>query len=251
METEQEKRRVRDEVWGRLDRLGAVPPPGPYGRIPNFVGAEAAARRLADLPEWHRARVVKSNPDKAQFAVRMRALAEAKLVYMAVPKLADAQPFYLLDPAIVGDDSARVATSAGAAANAPKVGVDQMRPVDLVICGSVAVNRDGVRVGKGAGYSDIEVALLMEAGLIGPETILATTVHAAQVLDRPLPESPHDFRVDLIVTPDEVIRCGSSRRPGGIYWDALDAGKIDAIPVLALNPGRPIFLTPVDQRRSE
>jgi NAD(P)-dependent dehydrogenase (short-subunit alcohol dehydrogenase family) len=35
-----------------------------------------------------------------------------------------------------------------------------MRPVNLVVCGSVAVNRRGVRLGKGAGYSDIEVALL-------------------------------------------------------------------------------------------
>jgi 5-formyltetrahydrofolate cyclo-ligase len=46
--------------------------------------------------------------------------------------------------------------------------VADMRPVDIVVCGSVAVNRQGARLGKGAGYSDIEVALLQEAGLIGP-----------------------------------------------------------------------------------
>jgi 5-formyltetrahydrofolate cyclo-ligase len=43
-----------------------------------------------------------------------------------------------------------------------------MRRVQTVVCGSVAVNRTGARLGKGARYSDIEVTLLTEAGLIGP-----------------------------------------------------------------------------------
>lgn len=43
------------------------------------------------------------------------------------------------------------------------------------MCGSVAVDRQGARLGKGAGHSDIEVALLKEAGLIGPWTTIATT----------------------------------------------------------------------------
>ena len=47
-----------------------------------------------------------------------------------------------------------------------------------LVCGSsVAVNRQGARVGKGGGFSDLEFALLVEAGLIGTNTIVATTVH--------------------------------------------------------------------------
>jgi 5-formyltetrahydrofolate cyclo-ligase len=108
-----------------------------------------------------------------------------------------------------------------------------MRPVDLIVCGSVAVNRRGVRLGKGAGYSDIEVALLQEAGLIGPETTIVTTVHSLQVVDDELPETDHDFSVDLIVTPDEVIRCADPRRPEGLVWKHLSDEKIAAIPVLS------------------
>ena len=107
-----------------------------------------------------------------------------------------------------------------------------------MICGSVAVNRQGVRLGKGAGYSDIEIALLHEAGLIGPETVIVTTVHSLQVLDEPLPETEHDFSVDLIVTPDEVIPCGPPRRPTGLIWEHLSPEKIAAIPVLAARAGR-------------
>jgi 5-formyltetrahydrofolate cyclo-ligase len=49
---------------------------------------------------------------------------------------------------------------------ARKVAVGELRPVDLVVCGSVAVNRSGVRLGKGGGYADLELALLVEAGLV-------------------------------------------------------------------------------------
>ncbi|QFU91618.1 5-formyltetrahydrofolate cyclo-ligase [Amycolatopsis sp. YIM 10] len=224
------KQAARQRVWAALDRADAVRPPGAAGHIPSFVGAERAAHRLAELEAWQTAGVVKANPDAAQLPVREQALRENKLVYMAVPKIAKPLPFYLLDPAHVG---AEAATSKRAAEVAPTVGPGTMRPVDLVVCGTVAVDHRGTRIGKGAGYSDIEVALLTEAGLIGPDTTILTTVHQLQVVDEELPESAHDFSVDLIVTPDEVIECGPRRRPAGILWDHLDASKIQAIPVLA------------------
>ncbi len=99
----------------------------------------------------------------------------------------------------------------------------------MVVCGSVAVNR----LGKGAGYSDIAVALLQEAGRIGPSTVIVTTVHPLQVIGDAVPETEQDFSVDLIVTPGEVIECEPQRRPTGLYWNNLTAAKIAAIPVLA------------------
>lgn len=75
---------------------------------------------------------------------------------------------------------------------------------------------------------------------MGPDTIIVTTVHALQVVDTALPETGHDFSVDLIVTPDGVIRCGPSRRPAGLIWDHLTAEKIAAILTLTVRaPGRP------------
>ena len=91
-------------------------------------------------------------------------------------------------------------------------------------CGSVAVNRQGARIGKGGGFSDLEVAFLVEAGVIRRETVLATTVHPLQLVDEPLPETIHDFRADLIVTP---------HRPPGILWEHLQQDKIAEVPILA------------------
>ncbi|MER6121959.1 5-formyltetrahydrofolate cyclo-ligase [Streptomyces sp. NPDC001795] len=61
--------------------------------------------------------------------------------------------------------------------------------------------RDGARIGKGASYSDLEFALLTEAGLIGPGTLVVTTVHSLQVIDAPIPVTDHDVKVDLVITP--------------------------------------------------
>ena len=60
-----------------------------------------------------------------------------------------------------------------------------------------------------------------------------TTVHPLQVLDEAIPETGHDFSVDLIITTRDLIRCGPPRRPAGLDWDELPASMIAAIPVLA------------------
>jgi 5-formyltetrahydrofolate cyclo-ligase len=57
------KQAVRERVWALLERERVARFPGATGRIPNFVGASAATARLASLPAWRAARVVKSNPD--------------------------------------------------------------------------------------------------------------------------------------------------------------------------------------------
>jgi hypothetical protein len=57
------KQAVRERVWALLERERAARFPGATGRIPNFAGAPAAAARLASLPSWRAARVVKANPD--------------------------------------------------------------------------------------------------------------------------------------------------------------------------------------------
>ena len=138
-----------------------------------------------------------------------------------------------LDPEHLSIDPWEAATKEGAAKAGRKVAAMELPSVDLVVCGSVAVNRQGARVGKGGGFSDLEVAFLVEAGVIRPDTILATTVHPLQVMQKPLPETIHDFRVDLIVTPNEAIRCAKPHRPPGILWEHLDQDKIAEVPALA------------------
>ncbi|WP_326807178.1 hypothetical protein OHB04_08305 [Streptomyces sp. NBC_01775] len=67
---------------------------------------------------------------------------------------------------------------------------------------------------------------------------MVTTVHSLQVLDEELPFSRHDFDVDLIVTPDDVITCHHPHRPTGLVWDDLDPEEIASIPALAAQAPR-------------
>ena len=217
------KQEVRERMWDLLQREGAARFPGARGRIPNFRGAEQAARRLAELPEWQAAGVVKANPDAPQLPVRRRARQDGKTLYMAVPRLAEVKPFV----EVRGDPTIKRAMTEGT----PRA-VDELGRVALIVCGTVAVNRHGVRIGKGGGFSDLEFALLVERGLVDRETTIVTTVHDLQLLDDELPETSHDFRVDVIVTPTTTVRTRARRRPSGVLWDHLDADKLAAVPVL-------------------
>jgi 5-formyltetrahydrofolate cyclo-ligase len=229
------KAALRDEVWSRLEAEGVRRFPGPRHRISNFVGAEVAADRLRGTKAWERARTIKANPDSPQWPVRQRALEDGKVVYMAVPRLAEADPFFLLDPDHLADKPRRASSIKGAVDSARTVPLEDLEPVDLVVTGCVAVGRDGARLGKGGGFSDLEFALASEAGLVDDDTVVATTVHDLQVLDAGrIPVAEHDVRVDLVVTPSEVIEAprAEARAAGRIRWDELTEDKIAAIPLL-------------------
>jgi 5-formyltetrahydrofolate cyclo-ligase len=227
------KQRVRERMWRLLERRGVARFPGARGRIPNFVGAEAAADRLAEQPEWRAARVIKANPDAPQLPVRARALADGKRVYMAVPRLAAEKPFLLLDPARLRTSPRAAASIGGASAAGIRIAVEDVARLDLIVCGTVAVDSRGVRVGKGGGYSDLEFALLAQSGAVDHRTLVATTVHDAQlVLSSALPYEKHDFRVDLVATPSRVLRFPRRRRPAGIIWSDLTEAKVAEVPAL-------------------
>ncbi|HLF03832.1 MAG TPA: 5-formyltetrahydrofolate cyclo-ligase [Dehalococcoidia bacterium] len=235
-----DKNQIREAVWSALEQAGVVLGGSVHDKIPDFVGAEAAAQRVFALDCWRRARVVKSNPDRAQRPLRRRALEEGKLLYMAVPRLEQERCFVELDPARLqasGEEASTLGLTAstieGAFRHGRLVKVAEMRPVDLIISGSVAVNRQGVRIGKGGGFADLEYGLAAAAGVVTPATPVLTTVHPMQVLEEDLPWTRHDVPLDYLVTPDEVVPCASSRpRPKGIYWDDLDEAKVAQIPVL-------------------
>jgi 5-formyltetrahydrofolate cyclo-ligase len=227
------KHEVREHVWQALEEARVRRFPGTRGRIPNFVGAERAAERLLELDVWKRAKVLKCNPDSPQRPVRHRALKEGKIVYMAVPRLRELRCFIELDPSRLAGRIMQAGSIEGAFRFGRPVFPEEMKQIELIVCGTVAANRRGARIGKGGGYSDLEYGLAREAGLVRQRTPIVTTVHDLQVLDEELPVLPHDIPLDYIVTPSEVIKTQTNlARPKGIYWQYLTAEKIEAIPYL-------------------
>jgi 5-formyltetrahydrofolate cyclo-ligase len=228
------KDEVREEVWRTMEREGVARFPGAQGRIPNFEGAKEAAERLARHPAWQRAKTMKVNPDSPQTHARRLALAQGKTLVMAVPRLRDEHPFRLLDPAALGDKAVReAATIKGGMRHGRVIDLEEVPRLDFVLAGSVAVNLRGARVGKGGGYSDLEFGMLTDAGKIDEDTVIATTVHAVQILREDLLTTAHDIPVDLIATPRAVIEVEREHdRPRGILWDHLQPPQIRDVPVL-------------------
>ena len=229
------KRALRERVWKLLRGRGAARFPFPIDdRIPNFVGAERAAALAAELPEWQHARRLKMNPDAPQRPLRLRALRDGKIVFMAVPRLRAERCFIRLDPAKLGRKIAEAASIGGAGRLGEPVTPRELGHIDLVVAGSVAVNARGHRVGKGGGYSDLEWALARELGVVDDRTPVLTTVHELQVVRAAIPMTPHDVPVDLVVTPERVIRPRRrAPKPKGIRWRALSDEQVGAMPVLA------------------
>jgi 5-formyltetrahydrofolate cyclo-ligase len=228
------KDQVRRAVWKAMEREGVSRFPGAEGRIPNFAGAKLAAQKLANNRLWKRARVIKANPDSPQTHARRLALEEGKQLVMAVPRLRDQHPFRLLDPRKLSAKQVReAATIKGALRHGRVVALEEIPEIDFVLCGSVAVNLSGARLGKGGGFSDLEYGLLIEEGRIDEHTIVATTVHPIQILREHLPIISHDLPVDLIATPRAVIEVERQyARPRGILWDHLQPPQIHEIPIL-------------------
>lgn len=230
-----EKRLLRREVWNDLRGLRHARFPGARGRIPNFVGAEAAARALALDPRFRRARALACNPDLAQRTVRLLALRAGKRVYLARPRLAGPRAFVLLDPERLDPDDLWRISGIGAALEAGRaVDVADVEPLDLFIVGCVAVGADGARLGKGGGASDLEYAVLRAAGCLSARTPVLTSAHPVQV--RPagrVPMDAHDLAVDGAALPDGFAELRRTcRRPRGLCADLLDEELLSESPTL-------------------
>jgi 5-formyltetrahydrofolate cyclo-ligase len=195
------KGKLRRKIWKNLEERGLTPPKIYSGRIPRFKGAEKAASLLRNTFEWKNSQVIFSSPDSAQREVREYALLDQKVLITASPKLK--KGYLLIDP----NDTAGHEKSASTIKGAFKYGktISIFPPVDLVVEGSVAVDQMGGRLGKGGGYADQEIAHLFWENSISKNTPIATTVHEAQIVDK-IPTEPHDKKINMIVTPERVLK---------------------------------------------
>lgn len=190
------KKEIRDYVWNMMvkERIAAFPYP-PHGRIPNFVGAEAASRQIRKLDEYMKAECVFSPPDGVLIPFRRMVLMDGKILAYSTPHMAS---FKMMKPAPPIKVSIK---------DLIRDGEPLTRSVDIAVIGSVAVDRKGNRIGKGSGYGDKELAYLKERN---PKILSGTLVHSRQVFeDFSHLTQKHDIPVDFILTEKETIMISS------------------------------------------
>lgn len=170
-------------MWEHLDTNNLVVFPRPaFGRIPNFKGSEEAAAKLLDLEDFKNAKSIEVNPDKPQEAARILVLENNKTLYVPVPRLKDRLLKHITVPEGSTKSQIREAISRRGIENSGKpIDIDEDIKIDLLVLGSVAVSKEGYRIGKGRGYADLEFGILREMNAVTEETVIVTLVHDCQV----------------------------------------------------------------------
>jgi len=194
------KQEIREKIWSEMEEKGIATFPLPcFGRIPNFKGAEVTALKLRSIDESKDASSVMIGPDSPQAPVRRLALLDGKLLVMPTPGLKSG--YLIIRPERVKGKEKEASTIKGAFKHGELINAPP--PLDLIVEGSVAVDLDGHRLGKGKGFGDREISLAED--MAKRSIIVITTVHDIQIVDF-MPREEHDKRVDIIITPTRIIR---------------------------------------------
>ncbi|MFJ6383369.1 5-formyltetrahydrofolate cyclo-ligase [Kitasatospora sp. NPDC092039] len=86
----------------------------------------------------------------------------------------------------------------------PRLGPQAVTEASVVLLPGLAVDRSGLRLGRGGGSYDRVLARLARAGV---RPVLAVLLYEHELLER-VPAEPHDRPVDLAVLPSGVRRLG-------------------------------------------
>jgi hypothetical protein len=142
------------------------------------------------------------------------------VLYMAVPRLAEEKPFFLLDPEQLIDSPRNASSIKGASRSAKTVDVEDLEPVDLVVAGCVAVGKDGARLGKGGGFLLVSLARCGPGypargrSLAGELPTLASAHSGRRAAASPSSKACHPGRESRIVREWRASRRAAAGYPG-------------------------------------
>ncbi|XP_030369736.1 uncharacterized protein LOC115620575 [Scaptodrosophila lebanonensis] len=231
------KRSLRVQTWKKIQegKVG-IGFNSIFNRIPAFVDADKAAGLFIQEEEFKKAQHIRVNIDRALHDFKEKATLANKSVYLPSTRESSAVCLKVDVPVDATEEQKKEALRVQDIQKyRTEIGLDSNLKLDLVVIGSVVVSRDGYRIGRGNGFADLDIGLLIELGAITPETVIVTIVHDLQVVDS-LPTNlfqKYDTPVDLIVTPTEIIRVAKRLpRPSGVFWELLSERRLKILPVL-------------------
>ncbi|XXM70384.1 5-formyltetrahydrofolate cyclo-ligase [Lysinibacillus sphaericus] len=225
------KNEIRHKVWSSLTekKLGRFPFPL-VNRIPNFKGAEAAAKHVQEMDFYKNANVVKVNPDAPQLSLRTSVLKDGKTLLIPTPRLKDG--FVMIKPEWVpGGEERKAASIKHMNSYGKVVPLTDIPEIDLIVVGSVAIHKDGRRLGKGEGYADREYAILREIG--NKPVPVITTINSEQLVVDDIPRDSFDLAVDWIFTEKGGTETNTPyEKPEGIEWEHVSEDDMEKMPIL-------------------
>lgn len=241
------KAAIRSRVWSELRKV-AVPDSRFHfdfsSFIADFEGSRAANDALLAQPCFGTCSCVFIAPDNCLEYLREQTLGAG--IKILITTYGIRRGFWLLDPAEIDPALFRyAATLDGMERVGRPVSLEDIvklnLEVGLMVTGTGAINKKGIRFGKGHGFFDLEWGMLFSIGVVGLGTTTVAVVHDCQVLEEELVPEQFDTAADLVITPTRLIRASMVTKPDcGIIWDRLATGMLDDIPPLQeLKDARP------------
>lgn len=230
---------IRTKVWAELAKVARPDSRFHYdfsSFIADFDGSAEATELLLRHRKFTFAKVIFITPDNCLEHLRLEALRARKTILMTT--YAIRRGFWLLSHNQIPVESyAYASTLDGMEKMGRPITLDEMQKeelrVDLMVTGTGAINREGVRFGKGHGFFDLEWGILHSLGLVETEKNTVAVVHDCQILDEKLVPEEFDTVCDIIVTPTNIIEVEEAKKPEcGILWDRLEPGMLESIPPL-------------------
>lgn len=245
--TDQSNRSIRNEqrreVW--TDLRDVAEPDSRFAWdfgsfIADYEGSDDNADRLLNLGTEHSVDEWFVTPDNNLDALRKRLIEDD--VPFVMPTYGIRRGFLQLESQNLSDGKSEFASTLdGMNRFAEQLPLEELeessRTFDCLVTGASFVTTDGLRMGKGHGYFDLEWAMLREVGAVDEDTLVVAAAHDVQVLedevDRDEMAEEHDTIVDYIATPTRTIAVDSTPpKPSGIHWNLLEREEIESIPPL-------------------
>lgn len=232
------KDEIRKEVWRRLRKVAYPDSRFDYdfgNFIADFRNSEKCATRISMMPEYNDAKVLFITPDNSLTNIRKLALMEGKKYVMTTYGIR--RGFLFFEGGQVRKTKADfMATLDGAEIFGRRLSLKELsdlKRIDMLVTGAAAVTMDGIRLGKGHGFFDVEWGIFTDLKMIDDKTITVTVVDDTQIVDYHFQPSEYDTITDYIITPTRMIKVKPRyKRPAGIHWDTLKRELYDTIPPL-------------------
>jgi len=103
-----------------------------------------------------------------------------------------------------GSELLRPTTTGPLEPSGPSLGVSAIETADAVVAPGLAVDRSGVRLGRGGGSYDRALARAR------PDAFVAVLLYDGELVEA-LPHEPHDRHVSAVMTPAGLVRIDGSR----------------------------------------
>ncbi|XP_037930504.1 methenyltetrahydrofolate synthase domain-containing protein-like, partial [Teleopsis dalmanni] len=177
------KRSLRVQTWKKFSenkcgvRYSAI-----FNSIPNFLQSDKAATLLTETDDFKNAQNIQVNMDRSLHAVKLQVLLADKNLYLPATRASNAIVLKVDVPENATEEQKKKCLRVqDVQQHRTEIHLDDKVKLDMVVIGSVVVSRDGYRIGRGNGFADLVVGVLIESGAITPETIIVTLVHDIQV----------------------------------------------------------------------